>query len=916
MMKHCLKKQMALVLSAVLIAISFVVPTAAEGTTTPVNLVTDGGFEGQSVGTLSKVTSANVNKWGILNSGVAKVAEIVSGSDAHTGEKYAKVTPQIYNEAQGPYLRSLGMVLNVEANTEYLLTFWAKSSFTNYAAVYGGVVNASALSIETKYDNKQYVRAQITGDTWKFYSVAFNSNKNTAIGLMFGANLTNMTSDEEKELCIDDVAVYKSEDLKTVKVEATGDNTAAASSTLGLPGTVLTATAAGTNQFLGWYKNGTLVSTSAVYTLETFLEEDSTFLAKFSGNIIKNGGFEALAAGDLNTRYDAGGTLQNFAWGRVATGVTCGTVVANGGDAHAGSNYLSFHPTADANQNIRTVGTVVPVEQNKQYRLTFWAKSLSAENETNISAAILTTTAKNISDKIEGTSSVSILKENTAWQEYTLNFNSSSYTQVVVAFGGNTAKVAANYAIDDVTLCEVVELITKVNTTGAAGKVVGGTVSGAGTYNSGDEVTLTATPKAGFTFTGWSDGEANAVRTVSAANATYTANFANAGKNLIANGNLESNDFTVADVFEKVGTKALLERVQSPTGTGYALKAAANTAVGLAVNGIQVQAGHSYVFRCKFYLATQASHAQANNFERIGYWKDGFSNFNTANFPFGKSAYAILTNGKGAAVGEWKEFSVMLTPEQDATIAVGIGTVDASCNIDWYIDDIALYDLTACGVVATGVDSSTGKLNEAGFSAAIRAASNTDGNIQKNGLRVYNAVEKDLLGDVVEYGTIVVRKGYLQKANNFGWKGTNLAGQTFAEPTVEMYGIGGIGFGVAYRKAGTTTATGSSAVKPILWRDDLNGVAMYTAFATGIAEAYYGDAYLYRSYAVLSNGAVVYGRTVEVSVFDVANAISNAETAPEVDTAAFNAFVNENTGTAYEKWCADNAKETGKLYNK
>ena len=676
MMKYCLKKQMALVLSAVLLAISLVVPTAAEGTATPVNLVTDGGFEGQSVGTLSKVTPDNVNQWGILNSGVAKVVEIVSGPDAHTGEKYAKVAPQIYNEAQGPYLRSLGMVLNVEANTEYLLTFWAKSSFTK-ANVYGGVVNANASSIEQKYDNKQYVRAQITGNTWKFYSVAFNSNANTAIGLMFGANLTNMTSNEEKEHCIDDVAVYKSEGLKTVKVEATGDNTAAASSALGLPGTVLTATAAGTDRFLGWYKNGTLVSTSAVYTLETALEEDSTFLAKFSGNIIKNGGFEAFAAGDLNTRYDAGGTLQNFAWGRVATNVTCGTVVASSEDTHAGSNYLSFHPTADANQFIRTVGTVVPVEQNKQYRLTFWAKSLSAKNETNISAAILKTTAKNISDKIEGTFSVSILKENTAWQEYTLIFNSSSYTQVVVAFGGNTAKVAANYAIDD----------------------------------------------------------------------------------------------------------------------------------------------------------------------------------------------------------------------------------------------IALYDLTACGIVTTGADSSTGKLNEAGLSAAIRAASNTDGNIQKNGLRVYNTIEKDLLCDVVEYGTIVVRKDYLQKANNFGWKGTNLAGQTFAEPTVEMYGIGGIGFGVAYRKAGAATATGSSAVEPILWRDDLNGVAMYTAFATGIAEDYYGDAYLYRSYAVLTNDAVVYGRTVEVSVFDVANAISNAETAPEVDTAAFYAFVNENTGAAYESWCTKNGKETGRLYN-
>ena len=909
MMKYCLKKQMALVLSAVLLAISFVVPTAAES----VELLGDGNFNG---------TAGERVPWQQVDNSAEKNAAFVYAEEAGRQFASGKAGSAVFKQ------------VTLEANVSYTVSFEARflgetvpDSFNSFYRA-GFAANVSALS------GGNFVGPNSTGN--KYYSIYGSQLKKVKDGIIanvsaWGAHSFTFTpaadlttyfvlgsydSSCKATLEVDNAFICKTEDIKTVKVEATGDNTAAASSALGLPGTVLTATAAGTNQFLGWYKNGTLVSTSAVYTLETVLEEDSTFLAKFSGNIIKNGGFEALAAGDLNTRYDAGGTLQNFAWGRVATSVTCGTVVANGEDAHAGSNYLSFHPTADANQFIRTVGTVVPVEQNKQYRLTFWAKSLSAENETNISAAILTTNATNIDGKIDGKPLVKILKENTDWQEYTLIFNSSSYTQVVVAFGGNTTNGAANYAIDDVTLCEVVELITKVNTTGAAGKVVGGTVSGDGTYNSGDEVTLTATPKAGFTFTGWSDGEANAVRTVSAANATYTANFANAGKNLIANGNLESNDFTVADVFEKVGAKALLERVDSPTGTGYALKATANKDIGLAVNGVQVQAGHSYVFRCKFYLATQASHAGANNLERIGYWKDGFSNFNKANFPFGKNAYAILMNGEGAAVGEWKEFSVMLTPEQDATIAVGIGTVDASCNIDWYIDDIALYDLTACGVVATGVDSSTGKLNEAGFSAAIRAASNTDGNIQKNGLRVYNAVEKDLLGDVVEYGTIVVRKGYLQKANNSGWKGTNLAGQTFAEPTVEMYGIGGIGFGVAYRKAGTTTATGSSAVKPILWRDDLNGVAMYTAFATGIAEAYYGDAYLYRSYAVLSNGAVVYGRTVEVSVFDVANAISNAETAPEVDTAAFNAFVNENTGTAYEKWCADNAKETGKLYNK
>ena len=168
MMKHCLKKQMALVLSAVLIAISFVVPTAAEGTTTPVNLVTDGGFEGQSVGTLSKVTSANVNQWGILNSGVAKVAEIVSGSNAHTGEKYAKVTPQIYNEAQGPYLRSLGMVLNVEANTEYLLTFWAKSlSAENETNISAAILTTTAKNISNKIEGTSSVSILKENTAWQ-----------------------------------------------------------------------------------------------------------------------------------------------------------------------------------------------------------------------------------------------------------------------------------------------------------------------------------------------------------------------------------------------------------------------------------------------------------------------------------------------------------------------------------------------------------------------------------------------------------------------------------------------------------------------------------------------------------------------------------------------------------------------------
>ena len=53
-----------------------------------------------------------------------------------------------------------------------------------------------------------------------------------------------------------------------------------------------------------------------------------------------------------------------------------------------------------------------------------------------------------------------------------------------------------------------------------------GTVSGGGTYNYGSSVTLKATPKTGYSFVKWSDGNTSATRTVSVAKAaTYTATF-------------------------------------------------------------------------------------------------------------------------------------------------------------------------------------------------------------------------------------------------------------------------------------------------------------------------------------------------------------------------------------------------------
>lgn len=271
MMKHCLKKQMALVLSAVLIAISFVVPTAAEGATAPVNLVTDGGFEGQSAGALStKIgtgnggTNTTNNLWGKLGTGLETAAVVEDPANAYSGSHYLRGTLAALGSSFS--LRPVGVLLEVEANTDYIFSFWAKSTFN--VNIYGAVVPVNATGPVTAFaENTLYNKIIAKSDDWKNYTLTFNSAEKMQIALAFGSNEDGFAQSEDY-YCIDDVAVYKSEDLKTVKVEATGDNTAAASSTLGLPGTVLTATAAGTNQFLGWYKNGTLVSTSAVYTLK------------------------------------------------------------------------------------------------------------------------------------------------------------------------------------------------------------------------------------------------------------------------------------------------------------------------------------------------------------------------------------------------------------------------------------------------------------------------------------------------------------------------------------------------------------------------------------------------------------------------------------------------------------------------
>ena len=68
------------------------------------------------------------------------------------------------------------------------------------------------------------------------------------------------------------------------------------------------------------------------------------------------------------------------------------------------------------------------------------------------------------------------------------------------------------------------QIVTQYALTATAGE--GGSVTGGGTFASGTQVSLTATPNAGYSFSGWSNGSTTNPLTVTLnSNTTITANF-------------------------------------------------------------------------------------------------------------------------------------------------------------------------------------------------------------------------------------------------------------------------------------------------------------------------------------------------------------------------------------------------------
>ncbi|MBR1717265.1 MAG: leucine-rich repeat protein [Paludibacteraceae bacterium] len=134
-----------------------------------------------------------------------------------------------------------------------------------------------------------------------------------------------------------------------------------------------------------------------------------------------------------------------------------------------------------------------------------------------------------------------------------------------------------------------------------------GTVTGGGTYNYGTSVTIKATPKTGYHFVQWSDGNKNASRTVTAtANASYTATFAiNTYTITVTSNNTNYGTVTGGGTYN-YGASATI-KATAKTGYHFVKWGDGNTSASRTISNITANASYQAQFAINTYKLTVTS---------------------------------------------------------------------------------------------------------------------------------------------------------------------------------------------------------------------------------------------------------------------------------------------------------------------
>ena len=632
--------------------------------------------------------------------------------------------------------------------------------------------------------------------------------------------------------------------------------------------------------FTGWYTDEAL---SNPFTATTFPAEDITLYAKWIKGVYRDyenlsywGSYTYNADPDKNPVIDGTAIANNSGWNSV--------------NNDTANTYSGSGQSIKINGNITHAVVSLPtLKPYTKYTFSFkymipstcttgsqWFNSFVFKKGYTMDAALPTTAY--------ATGTKPTASADGSWNDYSVEFNTDDTTDY---FFSVYPRMSAGFLVylDEIVLIENGALYE--NPINITFNTNGGSDIPVMIADAGKAVTMPAAPtKSGFAFAGWYTDEALTNQFLGkVAPETDITLYA---KWIVGS----YQDFENYTAIVGGNFTAMTDGENAYSGNGYLKYSATEKDVGssrfvvsgtealkdFATPGDQIKLSFKYKLLsgdARYYLHTSATGNQITLTKATtGAWLNAYK-------------YKEL----GLTVSEeWQTMTVTYDLKSYSEIAAGGFTFDdflytvlifsSDNGAELYIDDIAL-DMIPGIKVKTAYNNA----------AAIRSAEASS--TGKNGIRIYNEIDTHWVEakNIVEYGSVAAFSSKID-----------------GEITVENGNKG-----IAYSD-GTL-----SAEKYTIWESTADTV-VFTSYLTNIAAARYDENILIRSYAIAADGTIYYGATITVSVFEVANAIDNANTVDgseptEADANAFYAFITNANHAKYAAWCAEHEKTIGTLYN-
>jgi len=466
-------------------------------------------------------------------------------------------------------------IVKVKPNTAYTLSFWYYQdttvlfSGTNSNAMIGSInldlatnpytaetnepadskiirVTSGGNNTFTDFTNDEGVEVQkrdigavwsntaVTGE-WAKATATFTSDEKGWVVIPFGGG---------NAVYLDHFTLYETPvaTTPTVTVSDNGMNAGFIQSVSDVyyEGDTFTATAVGYDNgtFLGWYVNDQKVSESLTYVFT--YDSEATYVAKFDAltpNVFEDGSFEGYTASTskLASSGQSASSTGMFVWG-TWNGTTqtptakgwVGTQYGRGYVASASAvNEIAAGAAPYAGNNVavgytgsHAIGKIVPVEQNKTYKLVYYTYSLSANALASAKNGVIgvdtsygTIANGSMTFLTDGTNGQTALTTTYTsfdaattgtWVRQEATFNSGNYTNVLVQFGVGASQ---GLMIDHISVFEVPTAFAPTVTVDDGGKNAGIVYDVTEVYKDGEEFSATAKAYANGEFIGWYVGD-------------------------------------------------------------------------------------------------------------------------------------------------------------------------------------------------------------------------------------------------------------------------------------------------------------------------------------------------------------------------------------------------------------------------